>query len=163
MKSRKAQEEIVGFVVIVVIVAVIFLIFLSISVRQPRAENRADESILQFLESMSRYTTDCAISYEPAYSTVNDLILQCYTGKTCTSGEGACDVLNRTLSGLIQRSWHASQDGPVKGYLLNITYRTNISSSEEVIFSLKAGNCSSGFKGNEILTPPVFTYLEICS
>ncbi|MCU0642462.1 MAG: hypothetical protein MUF61_02700, partial [archaeon] len=42
--GRKAQEEIVGFVLVVVIVAIIFLIFLAIFVRRPAPASAKESS-----------------------------------------------------------------------------------------------------------------------
>ena len=51
--NRKAQEEIVGFVLIVVIVAIIFLVFLGIMIRQPgEVTSKESRDVSQFLGSM---------------------------------------------------------------------------------------------------------------
>ena len=48
--SKKAQEEMIGFVLIIVLVAVIALVFLAISIRKP-AEIRDKKEIQNFLYS----------------------------------------------------------------------------------------------------------------
>ena len=49
--KRRAQEEIVGFVLIVVLVVIVLVIFLGISLRNPKPQQRESEIIYQFLES----------------------------------------------------------------------------------------------------------------
>jgi len=167
-RERKAQEEIVGFVLVVVIVAVIFLVFLGIYLSREKPVN-AKESIdvSQFLESAMHYTTGC-ITSSNVYSTLGDLIKECWAGATCTNmnNKRACDVLNKTVSDVIEANWRICKDiCPYKGYLFDSVY--NSTSAAEGVISIAKGNCSFNRIGGEYFTPnypgTITTTLQICS
>lgn len=154
MNGRKrGQEEIVGFVVIVVLVLVALVIFLGIFLRRGSdAGEKESREIYQFLESMMQYTSSCSTSYEPDYSDIGELIEKCYSGLgRCTSGREPCEVLKEEIGGIIDASFFVSGEGAVKGYEFKSVFTSNLS-EEEIIF-ISAGNCSSAFRGSEILTP----------
>ena len=90
MKSKKAQEEIVGFVLIMVIVAVGFLIFLGFNLRQGITTTEESFDLHQFLESSMEYTTECSLRYEKDLAKLGDLFESCYFGKTCFGAVGVC-------------------------------------------------------------------------
>jgi competence protein ComGC len=166
IKNKKGQEEIIGFVLIVVIVAIIFLIFLGIFIRQKApATQKESTDVYQFLQSMMEYTSDCAISYEPAFSNLGTLVKDCNADSMCKSGESACNTLNRTLRGAIESNWKIGPSTPYKGYVFNATYSSD-SRVKEVMF-ITAGNCSrTGRIGAEYLSPAypgtIASSLEIC-
>lgn len=169
MKNRKGQEEIVGFVVIVVLVSVVLVVFLGIFIRQDSSIGETETvELFQFLESSMEYTSGCAISYEPDYSKLRDLIGECYTGiSICTSREKPCDVLNKTLNEMLDSSFFADPEGSVKGYEFKIDYSNNITDIPEEILLIKDGNCSSGIiRGSEILTSAypgtIISSLKLC-
>src|SRR3989344_4940588 len=95
--NRRAQEEIVGFVLIVVIVAVIFVIFLGISLNEKQDSKKESKDIRRFIESALDVTTRCALNNEINYVNVRTLLQECYKGKNCLDGEDTCKVLNETL------------------------------------------------------------------
>jgi len=156
--SKKAQEEMVGFVMIVVIVAIVFLIFLGIFIRNraPTTSNDARD-LSQFLDSVMEYTSNCVVS-EPNYASVGELISYCYAKDLCSNGNSSCNILNDTLDGIMNASLemlNIGENRPYSGYILNITYNENVSSwvSREVLIKLY-GNCSSSYRGSkEYLTP----------
>lgn len=154
IKTRKAQEEIVGFVLIVVIISVLIVIFLGFSMRNTGTISQESKDIYQFLESSMQYTTDCAISYEPDYKNLGDLIQKCYEGASiCVSGKEPCAVAKETLGALINSAY--PQIGPeanIKGYEYKSVYSREDDSQEEVIF-LNKGNCSQSQRGAELLIP----------
>lgn len=165
IKNKKAQEEIIGFVLIVVIVVIIFLILLGIIVRQkPQVIQKESADVYQYLESMMEYTSDCAISYEPAFSRVGVLIDDCHLDSKCLNQKSACETLNLTLRETIEANWNIGQERAVKGYIFNATYSSN-SGAKEVIFIFE-GNCSSSMIGAEYLYPAypgtIRSALEIC-
>ena len=165
---KRGQEEIMGFVMIVVVMAIVFLIFLGIFIRRP-ADPSLQESkdISRFLESMMQYTSRCAISYEPDYSDIGDLMAECYDNPTkgCLNGESVCDVLNSEIKAIIDKSWQVGEDRPVRGYILNSTY-TSGSRVKEVL-SLSEGDCSGSMQGAEHLIPAfpgtITSTLRLCS
>lgn len=156
--KKKAQEELVGFVVLIVIVMIIFLIFLGISLRKEQNIYKESSDVKMFLESVTEYTSDCAIVSEPNYYSIKDLLAACYTDSNdnCVSRENVCQALNKTLSSLIESSWRIGEDRPIKGYIFNSTYSENITSEgAQQILAITKGNCSSGiFVGSA----PFFPY-----
>jgi len=164
--SKKGQEEMVGFVLVVVIVAVIFLVFLAIFVRQiTPATQKGSGDVFQYLESMMQYTTDCAIRYEPAFSSLDTLIGDCYSDSMCVSGKSACETLNRTLREAIKSNWNIGADRPTKGYMFNSTYKSG-TIINDVIY-IQEGNCSGNKIGAEYSTPEqpgdIINTLTFCS
>jgi hypothetical protein len=168
LKSTRAQEEIVGFVVIVLLVAIVGVIFLGIYLRQDTPGTSESQDIYQFLESSMQYTTSCATNYEPDYSTLGVLIQQCHSGLSiCTSGESPCDVANSLLNELIEASY--SSVGPsssLKGYEFTAIYSNNIDLEEEFI-RITEGTCEGSLRGAEILNPAfpgtIVNTLILCS
>lgn len=166
MRGKKGQEEMVGFVLIVVLVAIIFLVFIGINVRKAGKEDITQSTeVSQFLDSVMMFTTGCATAYEPAYSNVGELILDCRENKQCTNGESACDYLKKTIDELINSDpkFQIGQDRPVKGYKFTSgTLNGNITSGD--IVSINKGNCTSVLsRSADYLTPGgVSTTLKLC-
>ena len=165
-KQKKAQEEIVGFVVVVVIVAIIFLVFLGISTRRESPATRKDSGdVSQFLASAMEYTSSCAIVSDFAYINLGNVIRECYSNSKCRSEEDACHVLNRTLQEVIDSNWKIGADRPIKGYIFNATYRSE--SRAETFIIVSKGTCTSERIGAEYLMPAypgnIRSSLEMCS
>ena len=151
--NRKGQEEIVGFILIVVIVAVVAVILLGISIRKTGSSVESDSAeIYQFLGSMMQYTTDCAVVFEPDFSSLGELIEECYsnTAKTCTSGENVCDVLEENVKGILDSSWEIGEDRPNKGYEFSSVYVSGTQRSD--IFEIIKGECEGSFRGSEFVS-----------
>jgi hypothetical protein len=140
-KSKKAQEEMVGFALIIIIVSVIILVFLSFSLRKTNIEIESYE-VESFIQSLSQHTSNCSITYAFNYLDVKDLIEECAGGRICLEGQSACEALNSTLIPLINNSWKIGENRPNKGYIFNSTYLG------EEVFSLKAGNFTKNSKGS---------------
>lgn len=151
--QNKGQEEIVGFVAVVVIVAVIFVIFLGIIVRQNIGEKFVEgRDVQQFLESIMQYTSDCALGYEPNYAKLEEIIRECYkSDRKCISGEKACEIVNKTLSEIIENSLTINNVSSVSGYEFEALYSTNI--SQESFLYIRKGNCEKSVIGGEIISP----------
>ena len=122
-KSKRAQEEMVGFALIVVIVAVIGVIFLGISL-----SNRGDEKVAQksyelasFLSSISYYTTDCE-NPETDFQNLEELIVLCSENGQCSDGAIACEVLSETLKGLLNSAYNVEKGSAVKYYKMWVFY-----------------------------------------
>lgn len=145
MIKRKAQEEMVGFVMIVVVVSVILVVILGIMMRNPATDNKNLE-VTQFLESMMEYTTDCAIGYAPRYASVGELMGDCYDNKICVNGKNACEVLNKTINEIISASWPISDVGYYSGYKFNSIYVKENRSYN--LLDISQGNCTL-FRGGD--------------
>jgi len=81
---KKAQQEIVGFVLIVVVVMVGLMIYLTISLRNS-PENEDNVEVANILDALMKQITECAIVYEPDYDNFEDLFKSSYKGDTCSN------------------------------------------------------------------------------
>ena len=123
-QNRKAQEEIVGFVLIILLVAVIAVVLLSLSLRGNReSEGRESEIINSFIISVQRYTTYC--EFNGLRQNINELIRRCGSGGNCDDRTPACEYLENELNEILKNSLYiVSEDSPVK--------RTKITIASEV-------------------------------
>lgn len=146
---KKSQEEIAGFVLIVVLVAIVFLIFLGISLRSSDTNiTKESKDVRRFIESSWKYTTDCALDYEPHYKDIQDLTDSCriQPEKICTSGKNVCTVLNSTFVDLLDASWNVGGGSAIRGYHLDVFYSINGTNTKpEHILTFSKGNCSTSF------------------
>ncbi len=95
-QNKRAQQEMIGFVLIVVIVTIAAVVFLVISLRNKPAEQQNVE-VENMLTAMFTYTTECAISNDD-YDDLEDLLKSCYDNKKCeNNGKMACDYLEGLL------------------------------------------------------------------
>lgn len=163
--KRKAQEEIIGFILIVVLVAVIFLVYLGITIRQKAPITQKESGdVAQFLESLMDYTTGCAIGSDTSFISLGELVKECYSGSSCRDGENTCKILIRTIKETVESNWRIGADRPVKGYIFNSTYNSG-TTMKNIAFESK-GNCTSERIGAEHLSPAypgnIRSSLEIC-
>ena len=150
--SRRSQEEMIGFVLIIILVAVIALIFLAISIRP--AKTQENKEIENFLHSSLLYTTDCKSSPEIVYD-FRDLIKACLENKQCLSGEKACDILDKTASELIEKSFKVGENEKYKGYMFKIYEENN------VLFEISKGEMDVKKIGSEVLVSDIYVMLEL--
>ena len=170
-RRKKAQEEMVGFVMIMIIVAIVFLVFIGFSIRKGVEKEKESIEISQFLGSTMEFTTSCAINFETAYSNLGNLIRECYDNVRCVDGKNACEVLNKTLIEIIDASWQTGIDRPAKGYEFKAVYTTNVSETgretEKTVISINKGNCTNtAVRGAEHLQPAfpgtIVSSFEVC-
>jgi hypothetical protein len=172
-KSRNAQQEILGFVLIVVLVTIIGVVFLSFSIGKSRPTKQTSAEISNLLEASMYHTTSCAVNYVPQYREVQDLIKECYKNpeQQCLNGKGVCHVLESTLKDLIDQSLNVAEDAPNKAYNLKIYYNSLDSLNETIdILLLQEGvfkNCSSKPGGSHSIavtlsSGAINTELEVC-
>ncbi len=170
IKEKKAQQEIVGFVLIVVIVVVIGLFLLVFYLRQPAIEHKSLD-VQNFLRASMSYTTECSESIEPL--NLEYLIKSCYENEKCINEKMACDVLNYTLSEIAHESWLVSSEKPVNAYSLLIYYEESSKEDEEArkftkqeILKIEEGNCTGSKTGAEHLISSfpgkIIVSMEIC-
>ena len=133
MKNRlikKAQHEIVGFVLIVLIVSIIGVIFLSITLGNPKPERQNSVEVSNLLEASMYQTTSCAINYIPQYRNIQDLIKECYKDKSgdfreCLDGENVCKQLETNLKEILSKSLNVGEDEVNKGYNIDIYFASD--------------------------------------
>ena len=102
IKRKRAQEEMIGFVAVLVLIAIIFLAFIGFSTRQkPPETGKEINTASNLLGAMLDATTDCAVSFEPEFSTVRDLIKDCYYKSKCLNGRDACQYLMEVVEGML--------------------------------------------------------------
>lgn len=174
MKNKKAQHEIVGFVLIVLVVTIIGVIFLTLTIGRGEPEKHTSVEISNLLQSAMYFTTDCAINFIPQYREGQDLIKECYKdpNQKCVNGKTVCDVLKPTLEEVIDKGLDVGEENPNKAYKLNIYYSPleELEQSEEVLYIEKGVfvNCSSITGGSHTISVSRFAYgtisieLEVC-
>jgi hypothetical protein len=144
LSKTKAQQEMVGFVLIVVLVVIALMIFLVISARKP-VQSTESAKIENLLSSVMRYTTDCAINSEPDFETVEDLIKSCYKNKECKNLEmPACDYLNSTMKNILTDLYNT--ESVYQGYDFSVVVSSKDSSERESMFQDSYGNCLGNSK-----------------
>jgi len=155
--TKKAQEEVVGFVAIVVIVAILLVLLLGFSIKKPSNSNQESKDLYQFLESLMKYTSQCAISYEPDYSELGELIKECYSGASlCLNQKSPCEIAEEDIKNIIEASFKVGEAQGYKGYEFKSIYTETEDEAEKLmkdIILIKKGNCSSSYIGSEVLNP----------
>jgi hypothetical protein len=138
--KKYGQEEMIGFVLILVIVAVIFLVLLGIGLRRPAAEQSVESrEVDSFLRAMLGYTTACALGFPENYQEIQDLIVACKEGRQCIDGRMSCEALDEDIKQIMQESWPASEERPVKGYAVEVVF------GDEQILSIQNGNITKQY------------------
>ena len=138
MRNNKAQQEIVGFVLIVVLVMIGMMVFLVISSRSTPNDNGSLE-VGNILDALMKYTTDCAIVYEPDYDDLGDLFKSCYKSDKCKNlGVSACDYLNESLRMIVPDMM--ASEATVSAYQLDFLVKD--SEGEQGILRIFNGNCT---------------------
>jgi len=164
IKSRRAQNEIVGFVIIVVIVIIIGLFFLVYYLRQDPVKIES-KNVDNFLKASLSYTTECKVYIEPL--NMQRLIKRCYDGGYCKD-TGSCEILNETFSELLEQAWRIEDEQTVNYYHLNIYYREGDGEDviNEPILGIGKGNCTGSESGAEEFFKHgqgnIFVTLNIC-
>ena len=132
-RKCKAQQEMVGFVLIVVLVVVVAMIFLVISTKKPVAEKESTE-LYNLISALMDQTTECA-DYEPNYYDMRKLIRSCYQNKRCNNlDKTACEYLNQSLTNIIGDV--LKTESQASYYNFNIFYTESSINQTEPIFYL---------------------------
>jgi len=143
MSFKKAQQEMVGFVLIVMIVMIVGLVFFLISTKTSKSESSSPD-LDNFLSSMLISTTDCAPVFVPDYNNILDLIKSCKEDSRCKNiNKDPCDYLNETLDKLLKD--YISSRSDISYYNLEITY--NETEIVPVIPKLEYGICKGTIFG----------------
>lgn len=153
---KRGQEEIGGFAVIIVLVGIIFLLFLGFMLVKSPKEATEDYQVKSFVQSLLHITTLCEQNGENI--SIQELIRECQKEEYCSYGLEACDILNSTLSDILNKSWAVgnAEEFPIQGYQLNIT------SYGEKMVLLKKGTTSNQYKGSgQILPNEIEIYFNV--
>jgi len=170
--GKKAQHEIMGFVLIIIIVSIVGLIFLGFLVGRGEPIKQESVQVSNLLASSMYYTSDCAVNYVPNYKSGQDLIKSCWSTDFCLDERSACSALNSTMKEIIGESLDVSPDKPNKAYELNIYYKSlDEAVADQSILILEEGdykNCSSQIGGSHSIhiagiTPGIINVeLDVC-
>jgi hypothetical protein len=152
-KSKKAQEEMVGFALILIIVSVIILVFFSLSMKNKGVveENYVTDN---FLQAILPYTTNCSIG--GYYADIDKLIKRCSSegSKLCENdpNRNYCEALNETLEELVELSWpvYSNEDGEsyYKGYDFKI-WDYSDEENPNLLTNITKGNETNSYKGSQ--------------
>lgn len=140
-RTKRAQEEMVGFALIIIIVAIILLVFLSISLRNNDRESVESFEIDSFIQAFLQQTSECRRTDNLEFLSVQRLIFSCNQQDSCLEGANSCEILNETLTKILDESWMVGEDRPIKGRTLEIT------SDGELLLFLKEGVIAGNSKG----------------
>lgn len=144
--NRRAQEEIVGFVVVVVLLAIVLLVFLSFMLRSPPA-TRESVGVSQLAQGVLAFTTSCSLSSGSDYASVGEVLSACAQNNPCADESSSCTILNETITTIMMASLHVGNDTVVKGYTFNahmVSSNSTDTTSGRLIFSVTNGTCTSG-------------------
>ncbi len=144
MKSKKGQEEIVGFVLIVLLITVILVIFLGIYLSGKNKDLSVESSeVSQFVEAMMQYSSDCSLNQGFSYENLGDLATNCATSNSlCENGKSACEVLKNSTKEAIESSWVFGSNSP------NRAYRFTIKAGNTTLVSQGSGGACSSSRGS---------------
>jgi len=169
LKSKRAQHEMVGFILIVVIVVIIGLILLVFYINQKPVRSLSS-NVNNFLQASMLYTTSCYSGIEPL--SLKELIKSCYRSEICSgeNSKSACDVLNSTFSELIHEAWIVSPEKAENAYFLDAIYEEKdedeVTLVNQTILSLQEGNCTGSRVGGEHFFQQdpgnIFVTMELC-
>lgn len=142
--KRKAQEEMVGLVIVMIVVSVIFLVFLTIFLRQNSSERRTESvEVSQFLDSIFEQTTSCTLNGY-SYLNIRELIEECNKGgSNCQSGAPACELLKNEMKKTIESGWTFGSESETTNYELKIIYETD-TGSQTPILNLRGSSAVCG-------------------
>jgi hypothetical protein len=138
--NKKAQQEIVGFVLIVVLVIVGLMVYLVISLRESPVE-KTNIQAGNILDSIMKMTTECAVIFEPDFDNYGELFGSCYSGETCRNlNKKACEYLNESLKDVL--------DDLMKSEATINYYKFELFEKDgEGILEIKWGNCTGKILG----------------
>ncbi len=154
MKEKKAQQEIIGFVLIVVVVIIAALIFLVIQVNKP-VEITENPIANTLLDSIMKTSSSCVITYG-ATETYEGLISSCAKGFSCNNLESrsSCNVLNDSINKIMKEIIEI--DNSILAYQLDILQNES-SQITNLIDPIIGGEC---FGGNIYGSYPYNIYLS---
>ncbi len=146
--SKRAQQEMVGFVLIVVIVIVALFVFLIISIGQ-KDIMEADEGVQNLADNMlsaiMKTTTECAPVYEPDYDTIKDLFKSAFLNKRCNNlGAMADDYLNETIVSILEAAY--STEATLTAYELDYSVKDEV--GQELRLRVSGGSCEGVLYGS---------------
>ena len=134
--TKKGQQEMVGFILIVVLVVVGLMVFLVISLRNS-PEDEKSLKVANILDAIMKYTTECAIVYEPDYDDFEDLFKSSHQEDSCSnSGILAYNYLNESLRDVLGAMMES--EASVNYYQLDFF----VKGEDDYLLTFNEGNCT---------------------
>lgn len=161
-KGKKAQEEMMGFVLIVLVVIIIGVVFFAFSIRRTEdgaLEHKSGE-MSHMLDAMLKCKTICNVSRMP--QPLDKVVRMCLTDEQCENGDDPCEIANDTFTEMLDE-FLGTETSIVKraihGYNLSFS-QGGIPISK--MASLKAGTTErSFFSVSEIVPNPPNPPIEV--
>jgi len=122
-KVKKAQQEIVGLVVIVLIVSVMGLVFLSFMIGRGEVIKDSSVGLENLLDAEMMKSSNCAINFVPEYDNIEELAKSCYENRVCLNSNNSCEVLEKLLREDIGKGLEMNVGSVNKGFELSVRYR----------------------------------------
>ena len=158
--KNKAQQEIVGFVLIVVLVVVGLMVFLVISLRDA-PENKGSLEVRHMLDALMKHTTECAIVYEPDYEDFEDLFKSCHQGDQCSNlNKSACEYLNESLSMVIDALM--TSEATVGAYQIDFFVKDD-EGGQQGHLQILEGNCTGNINSAQRSFGDLVIRMKVCS
>lgn len=138
--NKKAQQEMIGFVLIVVVVVVGLMVYLVISLKSG-GEERTGVKAGNLLDSIMKMTTECAPVFEPDYDNYEELFGSCYANEMCRNvNKKACDYLNESLSEVLGEVMKSEAE--INYFKFELFVKDG-----EGLLEIKQGNCTGSITG----------------
>jgi len=123
-KSKKAQEEIMGFIIIVVLIVIIGLFF--IFMLKPKTQEAGQSmQVFNLLSGIKHLDSKCD-------KEIQEVVIMCRNDETCAD-ESACSYLEHELAAIINTAIEKAGLGNIISYNLDI---------EGTSISIKSGNAT---------------------
>lgn len=140
LRSKKAQEEIMGFGIILILIAVILIVFLGISKNNKVSETSDDFEVTSFMNSFLQVSTYCEDNGD--FLSVKDLAFECLRDSECDNEVNSCEVLVESVEGIMASSWVVGENSSNKGYELQIV------SGDELLVNISEGQKTNSYRGS---------------
>lgn len=162
-KGRKAQHEIMGFVLIIVLIVIVGLVFLAFMLK-PSSDIEYNPEVSELLYSILGYTSNCTVLGSSEPLAMRDLLKECYDNEECFGGEDSCQHAQSLVSEMLKEALDFKND--MKAYIFNASYSSSIGEFTKDLIYTHQNICNGSMKGARELIPikngEIKAYLNIC-
>lgn len=152
--KKRAQQEMIGFVLIVVLVIVGLMIFLVLEVRKP-PKIVDNPKLTDLLNAIEQHTSKCIINYDD-YIDIEELIVSCYKNRPCSNLDlTVCEQMEKELEGILDSVFKT--ESIYSGYVFNITILDLEGKGIRALYNKTEGNCTGISTGTKDSIPLVST------
>ena len=146
--NKKAQQEMIGFVLIVTIVVVALVVFLVMSLNK-KADIPQSKMANNLLGTILGTTTKCSFNYASANQTLNEILSEKYSGgsqRCFGSGLSLDSALNESLGEIVGAI--ASFEDVISFYDFKVYL---VEDGQKLEYQYSLGNCSGSVYSSEPL------------